>query len=346
MRPRPCSGSPGSTQAWAVFKGKYKEGNSEGPAIWKTRLRCALNKSCEFEEVPEIGHRDGAEPYKVYRLLPSGTVPAQSGTQKLPSKRPHSSAFPEKKEEEVTTKNCILSPSLLQEPPQNETVETNGGAGRLDFGSSGSSSSSSNSPEPQEGGDTAEALFQGELLSLELLPPPDSDYSLLLTFIYNGRVVGEAQVQSLDCRLVAEPSSSQCSMEQRLCPIPISWNAPQMPSGPGPHLLPINECVELFRTNYFCRDLARYFQGLGPPPKFQVTLNFWEENPDPSHTSQSLIAVQMEQAFARRMLKETPEEQAAALSLLQSLQDPLPSLSIPPVFFEAASASLRSTCLP
>ena len=54
----------------------------------------------------------------------------------------------------------------------------------------------------------------------------------------------------------------------------------------------------------------------------------------------------MEQAFARRMLKETPEEQAAALSLLQSLQDPLPSLSIPPVFFETASASLLSPCLP
>ncbi|XP_043775947.1 interferon regulatory factor 9 [Cervus elaphus] len=373
-------------KAWAIYKGKYREGSSEGPAIWKTRLRCALNKSCEFEEVPEIGHRDGAEPYKVYRLLPPGTVPAQSGTQKLPSKRPHSSASSEKKEEEIPTKNCRLSPSLLQEPPQNEMVETNGRAGRVDFGSSGSSgsssSSSSSSPEPQEGRDTAEALFQGELLSLELLPPPDSDYSLLLTFIYNGRVVGEAQVQSLDCRLLAEPSSSQCSMEQvifpkpgprepaqrllsqlqrgvllasnsrglfvqRLCPIPISWNAPQMPPGPGPHLLPSNECVELFRTSYFCRDLARYFQGLGPPPKFQVTLNFWEEDPDPSHTSQSLIAVQMEQAFARRMLKETPEEQAATLSLLQSLQDPLPPLlSIPPVFFETASASLLSTCLP
>ncbi|KAM9714572.1 interferon regulatory factor 9 isoform 4-T5 [Dama dama] len=242
-------------KAWAIYKGKYREGSSEGPAIWKTRLRCALNKSCEFEEVPEIGHRDGAEPYKVYRLLPPGTVPAQSGTQKLPSKRPHSSASSENKEEEITAKNCILSPSSLQEPPQNEMVETNGGAGRVDFGSSGSSgsSSSSSSPEPQEGRDTAEALFQGELLSLELLPPPDSDYSLLLTFIYNGRVVGEAQVQSLDCRLLAEPSSSQCSMEQRLCPIPISWNAPQMPPGPGPHLLPSNECVELFRTSYFCR---------------------------------------------------------------------------------------------
>ena len=54
----------------------------------------------------------------------------------------------------------------------------------------------------------------------------------------------------------------------------------------------------------------------------------------------------MEQAFARRMLKETPEEQAATLSLLQSLQDPLPPLlSIPPVF-ETSSASLLSTCLP
>lgn len=58
-----------------MFKGKYKEGDAEGPAIWKTRLRCALNKSPEFEEVPENGHRDGAEPYKVYRLLPPGTLP-------------------------------------------------------------------------------------------------------------------------------------------------------------------------------------------------------------------------------------------------------------------------------
>lgn len=113
-------------------------------------------------------------------------------------------------------------------------------------------------------------------------------------------------------------------------------------------------------------DLARYFQGLGPPPKFQVTLNFWEESPSPNHTPKSLITVQvssgwgkaslpvwvgwgwvpggegasggkellgvvsapavlmiissppflaqMEQAFARHLLEETPEEQSATLS--------------------------------
>ncbi|XP_057579119.1 interferon regulatory factor 9 isoform X2 [Hippopotamus amphibius kiboko] len=340
-------------KAWAIFKGKYKEGNSEGPAIWKTRLRCALNKSSEFEEVPENGHRDGAEPYKVYRLLPPGALPTQSGTQKAPAKRHHSSVSSERKEDEVTSKNCTLSPSLLQDSPKNELVETNGAAGHSDVGSS---SSSSNSPEPQEGRDTAEAPFQENLVSLELLPPPGSDYSLLLTFIYDGHVVGKAQVQSLDCRLVAEPSVSQCGMEQvifpkpgpreptqrllsqlkrgvlvasnsrgvfvqRLCPIPISWNAPQAPPGPGPHLLPSNECVELFRTTCFCRDLARYFQGLGPPPEFQVTLNFWEESPGPNHTPPSLITVQMEQAFARHLLKKMPEEQAATLSLVQSLED-------------------------
>ncbi|XP_033707170.1 interferon regulatory factor 9 isoform X2 [Tursiops truncatus] len=314
-------------KAWATYKGK--KGDSEGPAIWKTRLRCALNKSSEFQEVPENGHRDGAEPYKVYRLLPPGTLPAQPGTQKSPSKRHHSSVSSERKEDEVTTKNCILSPSLLQDPLKNELVETSGGTTYSDSGSS----SSSNSPELQE------------------------DYSLLLTFIYDGRVVGEAQVQSLDCRLVAEPSRSQCGMEQvvfpkpgpreptqrllsqlkrgvlvasnsrglfvqRLCPIPISWNAPQAPPGPGPHLLPSNQCVELFRTAYFCRDLARYFQGLGPAPEFQVTLNFWEESPGPNHTPQSLITVQMEQAFARHLLEKTPEDQAAILPLVQSLEDP------------------------
>ncbi|KAB0390521.1 hypothetical protein E2I00_017503 [Balaenoptera physalus] len=332
-------------KAWAIFKGKYKDGDSEGPAIWKTRLRCALNKSSEFQEVPENGHRDGAEPYK-------------PGTQKSPSKRHHSSVSSERKEDEVTTKNCILSPSLLQDPLKNELVETSGGAAYSDSGSS----SSGNSPEPQEGTQLRplskeiwcpQSFCPLQVQSLLLASGPlgrgagaaglslSADYSLLLTFIYDGHVVGEAQVQSLDCRLVAEPSSTQYGMEQvvfpkpgpreptqrllsqlkrgvlvasnsrglfvqRLCPIPISWNAPQAPPGPGPHLLPSNE----------------YFQGLGPAPEFQVTLNFWEESPGPNHTPQSLITVQMEQAFARHLLEKTPEDQAAILSLVQSVEDP------------------------
>lgn len=59
-----------SPQAWAVFKGKFKEGDKAEPATWKTRLRCALNKSPDFEEVTERSQLDISEPYKVYRIVP------------------------------------------------------------------------------------------------------------------------------------------------------------------------------------------------------------------------------------------------------------------------------------
>uniref|UniRef100_H7BXP4 Interferon regulatory factor 9 n=2 Tax=Homo sapiens TaxID=9606 RepID=H7BXP4_HUMAN len=220
-------------KAWAIFKGKYKEGDTGGPAVWKTRLRCALNKSSEFKEVPERGRMDVAEPYKVYQLLPPGIVSGQPGTQKVPSKRQHSSVSSERKEEEDAMQNCTLSPSVLQDSLNNEEEGASGGAVHSDIGSS----SSSSSPEPQEVTDTTEAPFQGDQRSLEFLLPP-------------------------------EP------------------------------------------------DLVRYFQGLGPPPKFQVTLNFWEESHGSSHTPQNLITVKMEQAFARYLLEQTPEQQAAILSLV------------------------------
>ncbi|KAB5555178.1 hypothetical protein PHYPO_G00030500 [Pangasianodon hypophthalmus] len=57
-------------KAWAEFKGKLCENDPAGPASWKTRLRCALNKSPEFREVTERSQLDISEPYKVYRLVP------------------------------------------------------------------------------------------------------------------------------------------------------------------------------------------------------------------------------------------------------------------------------------
>ncbi|KAM9322044.1 interferon regulatory factor 4a [Pholidichthys leucotaenia] len=60
-------------KAWAVFKGKYKEGvDKPDPPTWKTRLRCALNKSNDFDELVERSQLDISEPYKVYRIIPEG----------------------------------------------------------------------------------------------------------------------------------------------------------------------------------------------------------------------------------------------------------------------------------
>ncbi|NXS14852.1 IRF4 factor, partial [Neodrepanis coruscans] len=64
-------------KAWAVYKGKYHEGMDKAdPSTWKTRLRCALNKSTDFQEVPERSQLDISEPYKVYQIVTDGACGA------------------------------------------------------------------------------------------------------------------------------------------------------------------------------------------------------------------------------------------------------------------------------
>lgn len=53
-----------------MYKGKHREGRDKAdPTMWKTRLRCALNKSTDFQEVPGRNQLDITEPYKVYLIL-------------------------------------------------------------------------------------------------------------------------------------------------------------------------------------------------------------------------------------------------------------------------------------
>ncbi|XP_030229350.1 interferon regulatory factor 4 isoform X1 [Gadus morhua] len=60
-------------KAWALFKGKFREGiDKADPPTWKTRLRCALNKSNDFEELVDRSQLDISDPYKVYRIIPEG----------------------------------------------------------------------------------------------------------------------------------------------------------------------------------------------------------------------------------------------------------------------------------
>ncbi|CAH2284190.1 interferon regulatory factor 4 [Pelobates cultripes] len=60
-------------KAWALFKGKYREGvDKPDPPTWKTRLRCALNKSNDFEELVDRSQLDISDPYKVYKIVPEG----------------------------------------------------------------------------------------------------------------------------------------------------------------------------------------------------------------------------------------------------------------------------------
>lgn len=50
--------------------------------MWKTRLRCALNKSTDFQEVPDRNQLDITEPYKVYRIQQDSSSARPIGTKK------------------------------------------------------------------------------------------------------------------------------------------------------------------------------------------------------------------------------------------------------------------------
>lgn len=80
-------------QAWANFKGKLNDGDGDSPASWKTRLRCALNKSTEFQEVAERAQLDISEPYKVYRLVPPQEQGETLQRHLLPAAFNHTPAF-------------------------------------------------------------------------------------------------------------------------------------------------------------------------------------------------------------------------------------------------------------
>ncbi|NXA02407.1 IRF4 factor, partial [Nesospiza acunhae] len=95
-------------KAWAIYKGKYHEGTDKAdPSTWKTRLRCALNKSTDFQEVPERSQLDISEPYKVYQIVTDRACDA--GTCSYPQGSTAGSPKQEESQKDVL-ESALLSP--------------------------------------------------------------------------------------------------------------------------------------------------------------------------------------------------------------------------------------------
>ncbi|XP_005104410.1 interferon regulatory factor 5-like [Aplysia californica] len=84
---------------WARKTGKFKEGDKLDYPVWRTQLRCALNKTPEIREVENQHSEDDPDPYRVYQFVKSlppcsfsidnefasiAATPASSGSQPPP----------------------------------------------------------------------------------------------------------------------------------------------------------------------------------------------------------------------------------------------------------------------
>ncbi|XP_029955452.1 interferon regulatory factor 9 [Salarias fasciatus] len=350
-------------KAWAEFKGKLTDGTQDNPANWKTRLRCALNKSPEFEEVTERAQLDISEPYKVYRLVPIGEQgllpPEKKKREKVSrrSKRRRSSSSDSESEDvspaqQIKTEEATPQPDCVQQsdsPVQTQQCVQNINVIRSDV-----------------------AVL--DLRIEENVPAPAAvQDSFDISVHYLGHEVLKCFIQGANVRITYLPSSvipsTPAALSSRFPRIPLPEPPSSLPPGPelqalytllpfmergvaltyeekgvygkrfcqgrvfwtGPHttspaLLKMErntEPVLLFSKEIFKQDLDAFRSNGGEPPKCTITLCFGEELKNQEDPSSKLIIVQINLPWAEKQVQKASSIRNS-ISLLHSLASQSP----------------------
>lgn len=206
-------------KAWAQYKNKFQNGDKVDAAAWKTRLRCALNKSPEFQEVPHRSQLDIAEPYKVYRIVPPEEQENPSSG-KLARKRKSSADSKAKSCEEVGHVD-IKPKDMKLELSHIETLEATSCAS-ADSGN-GSDTSNPDTPPINQHISKCEP-YQPELpiTTQNFIEPSPSHCTykdMQITLLYSGVEVWQSLIPSGECRLSAK-APTHCLMEHVNFPLP------------------------------------------------------------------------------------------------------------------------------
>ncbi|XP_068941714.1 interferon regulatory factor 8 [Petaurus breviceps papuanus] len=334
-------------KAWAVFKGKFKEGDKAEPATWKTRLRCALNKSPDFEEVTDRSQLDISEPYKVYRIVPEEEQKCKIGMA-------NSSTV-----NEVSDMNCSRSEieDLMKEPLVDEYL------GII-----------KRSPSPQEACRSQpipDWWIQQSSTAIPLMtgyPAYESHHSaysqMMISFYYGGKLVGHTTTTYPEgCRIslslppqhlekmygpeslehirfppadiiqnerqkqvtkklfghldrgVLLHSNKNGIFIKRLCQGRVFCSGNSMMFKDRPNKLERDEVVKIFDTNQFFRELQQFYNNQSQFPDSRVMLCFGEEFPDMTPLRSKLILVQVEQLCVWQLREEAGKSCSNTLML-------------------------------
>ncbi|XP_070696011.1 interferon regulatory factor 10 [Pempheris klunzingeri] len=324
-------------KAWAVYKGKYREGRDKAdPTMWKTRLRCALNKSTDFQEVPERNQLDIHEPYKVYLIQPdSGTArPAES---------------PQTTDQVIMqAKRSPWSPGCLEKQYQKESLQASKKEGKpLTEDLMREHMYCELTGKKTQNPDPAPVTFLSPALTI-------SDFRMQVTLLYHGQKVMIATTRSPDGCFILQgrvplgneqiygPCTAQqlsfpspgsvslpscmteamnrllCHLERgvllwvapdgvfikRFCQGRVYWSGPMAQHSDRPNKLEREKTFKLLDIPVFLTELQSCLQGKGPTPSYEIELCFGEEFPDINvPKTKKLIIAQVVPLFAVDLLE-------------------------------------------
>ncbi|NXO00974.1 IRF4 factor, partial [Rhinopomastus cyanomelas] len=323
-------------KAWAIYKGKYHEGTDKAdPSTWKTRLRCALNKSSDFQEVPERSQLDISEPYKVYQIMSEGTRDAVGFCCPLQRRTvTHSPQPVNTSRASLREELCHVTP-LLSSHPAERGYHVRG----VFYGWNLPHSHLLSGPSsylPMEDVHNSDCwlhirLYYCDVLVKEVttcsaegcritsrpvptdperlygpsgmeqieMPPPRA-------FAGNGRVAGmtdvlERLLPHLDRGVLLWVAPEGVFMK-RQCQGRVYWNGPLAPHRDWPNKLEREKTYKLLDTQQFLQELRGYLSHGQPMPQYQIHLCFGEEYPTSGrHHLQKLIMAHVEPVFAQEL---------------------------------------------
>ncbi|XP_077479877.1 interferon regulatory factor 9 [Stigmatopora argus] len=339
-------------KAWAEFKGNMDDKN---PATWKTRLRCALNKSSEFSEVVERAQMDISEPYKVYRLVPSEDQDVETPQRKGGAKRGRKCKRENADDGDVVRVKRMKTDEV--EPHVNEEEARENNLPKF----------------LQTDAEVQEAPFKDILLDVRIeesfTPPPEDGDSLLVSVHYLGKQVLKRLIKGPNMRILYAPPSSlvpptpapdaffprvhlpppsedapelllsllafmekgvvlTCTSRgvygKRFCQGHVYWTGP-LGSSSGFHKMDRGaEPVQLFDKDAFKEELESFRQNGGEPPQCTLTLCFGEKLSSSEDLSKKFIVVLVTLPWAQ----EQVESARPIFPSLNVIQSPLDEITL------------------
>lgn len=311
-------------KAWAVYKGKYREGRDKAdPTMWKTRLRCALNKSTDFAEVPERNQLDITEPYKVYRIQDNPETVQKKDLVKIPPPK-HLSLLDTKPRQEGELHQNTQERSTTTNDPLKEHMYCGvkeKSCSPVPFFSPAVSVSDFRM--------RVTLQYQGRRVMQVITESPDGCFILQgRAQLGNEQIFGACTAQQVSfppptlMQLPVEMAEAMarllCHLEKgvlvwvapdgafikRFCQGRVYWSGPLAEHFNKPNKLDREKTFKLLDVPAFLIQLERCIQGKGPVPLYKIELCFGEEYPDPNvPKTRKLIMAEVVPVFAEELLQ-------------------------------------------